>query len=201
MSLFPPERAAELAHEIAAAVFRVSALVCHRRLRFELEGEAVELTKEPSPDGTGKLSRLVRLAEAIGEMSPVNAEVLQRELGNLQKVLNAEITESTVKAVHSIDLQRIFVGKIGQEETEIISQDDRQVAILQYIRKFPYGCRMRQLSVAFAGVSERTIRADIGRLIAKGLVEKVGSKTGPFSYFRARSPSKTLVTREGSPAL
>ena len=187
MSLTSPHRdkIVNLAHESASAVFRVSALLRHGRLRFELEGAAVELVKDLSQEAGRRMSRLVRLAEAIGEMSAVNAEVLERELGNLQKMLNAEIAESTAEAVNGVDLQRLFIQKPYQEEGEIMGQDGRQSAILRYIRKFPYGCRMRQISAAFAGFSERTIRADIGRLVDKGLAEKAGSKTGPFSYFKA----------------
>lgn len=198
-------QSAELAEEIAAAMFRVAALVGHSRLRFELEGAAVELVKDTSREGVRKLKRLVRLTAAIGQMSAINDEVLERELDSLQKMLNAEISVSSDKSLDSVNLEQIFGLKsqdlekmAGENGEEIGNQDERQAAVFRYIRKFPHGCRMRQISAAFAGFSERTVRSDINRLIDKGLVERVGSKTGPFSYFRARSTSSGQVSLSSS---
>jgi len=182
-------RTPKLAHDIATALFRVSALVRHERLRRELEEAAVELVKDVYPKSVDTLERLVRFSEAVGEVSEINAGVLCRELGNLRNMLNTEISESISGVANQLDLREIFVEKASirgdGEPQEIKSQEKRQEAILDYIRKFPNGCRMRQLSATFADFSERTVRADIQRLMDKGLVEKIGSKTGPFSYFRS----------------
>ncbi len=181
-------RSSNLAHEIASAVFRVAALVRHERLRKELEEVAVELVKNIYPENVDTLERFVRFTEAVGEVSEINAMVLCRELGNLRIMLNAEISESLSGVANSLNLQEIFAEKDisggGKEKQEIGNQEERQKAVLGYIRKFPHGCRMRQLSVTFPDFSERTIRTDVQRLIDGGLVEKIGSKTGPFSYFR-----------------
>lgn len=176
-----------LAHDIASAVFRVAALVRHERLRKELEVVAVELVREIEPKAVDSLERLVCLTEAVGEISEVNAEVLCRELGNLRRMINTETAESISGVLNTVDLETIFNEKgvnTGKSGEEIRDQGKRQEAILGYIRKFPNGCRMRQLSAEFSNFSERTVRTDIQKLIGKGLVLKVGSKTGPFSYFR-----------------
>lgn len=182
-------RSSDLAHEIASAVFRVSALILHKQLRKELEGVAVELVKDIHPKNADTLERLVRLTGAVGEMSEINTMVLCRELDNLRNMLNAEISESLSGVSSSLNLQEIFTEEKGvfgggKEGQEVGNQEERQKAVLGYIRKFPNGCRLRQLSVVFPSFSERTIRTDVQRLIDGGLVEKIGSKTGPFSYFR-----------------
>lgn len=184
-------RSSDLAHEIASAVFRVAALVRHERLRKELEEGAVGLVKNTHLENATILERMVRLTEAVGEMSEINAMVLCRELGNLRVLLNTEISESFSGVLENSDLEEIFSDKTPEKEEnskeEIRNKRERQGAVLEYIRKFPNGCRMRQLSIEFAIFSERTVRADVQKLIGRGLVEKIGSKTGPFSYFRVVS--------------
>ena len=193
-----------LAHEIASAVFRVAALTRHERLRKELEEAAIELVRDINRKNIDTLERLVRFTKTVGEMSQINADVLCRELGNLRIMLNSEISESFPGIANSVDLREIFAEK-GAEKSpekrrEIKDQGGRQEAMLAYIRKFPNGCRMRQLSVTFPDFSERTVRADIQRLIDKGLIEKIGSKTGPFSYFRQIDPSEFQLEEAGLPA-
>ena len=138
-------------------------------------------------------------------MNEINAEVLRREIGNLRiMLLDSEISESFSGAGDNSDLREIFGEKPRVEEKpEIKNQGKRQEAVLDYIRKFPNGCKMRHLSVEFPDFSERTVRADVQRLIDKGLIEKIGSKTGPFSYFRTvDSPDLQLekVDLEADPA-
>lgn len=182
-------RSSLLAHEIASAVFRVARLMRHQQLRKELEGASVKLVKDMQVERADILERLVRLAEAVGEISAINAGVLCRELENLRKLLNTEISDSISGVLGKVDLKGVFPEKTPERtETsgkELRKQRERQEAILEYLRKFPDGCRMRQISVEFADFSERTVRTDIQRLMDKGLVERVGSKTGPSSYFRA----------------
>ena len=195
------DKIVSLAHEIASAVFRVAALTRHERLRKELEEAAIDIVKNICPENTDALERLVRLTEAVGEVNEVNAMVLCRELGNLRIMLNAEISEPFSGVVDTLNLQEIFaekgIAKDGKERQGIRGQAERQRAVLGYIRKFPNGCRMRQLSATFPDFSERTIRTDVQRLIGEGLIEKIGSKTGPFSYFRqVDSGAESLVTKE-----
>ena len=195
------DKIASLAHEIASAVFRVAALTRHERLRKELEETAIDLVKNIRPENADILERLVRLAEAVGEVGEVNTMVLCRELGNLRIMLNAEISEPFSGVSDSLNLQEIFaekgIVKEGKGKQGIGSQKERRKAVLGYIRKFPNGCRMRQLSATFPDFSERTIRTDVRRLIDEGLIEKIGSKTGPFSYFRqVDSGAESSVTKE-----
>ncbi|MBI3088952.1 MAG: hypothetical protein HYY99_01705 [Candidatus Colwellbacteria bacterium] len=195
-------RSADLTHDIASAVFRVAALVQHERLRKELEGVAVELVKTPETEIAYSLERLVRLAEVAGEISEINAAVLCRELQNLRKLLNSEISESISGVLDSVSLKEVFAEKMKEKEEilkeETRKQGKRQEAILEYLRKFPDGCRMRQISMEFAHFSERTIRTDMQRLINRGLVKRAGSKTGAFGYFQAVDSTSSPQVDSGS---
>ncbi len=64
------------------------------------------------------------------------------------------------------------------------SAADRQARIIAAIRQNP-DARMRDLLVALQGVSERTIRYDLERLVASGAIEREGIG-GPATRYRLR---------------
>lgn len=188
------------AHDIAFAVFRVAALVKHSRLKSELENAAILLVSEENPQAVDKLGNLVHLTETVGEMSRVNSLVLQREL----KSLNSAIAESAVGNDEEVNLEEEFAragsatignpATIGNDEkVEEISPHiiNRQSAILEFIRQLPDSCRMRDLTVKFPEVSERTLRNDLQTLNAEGLLERTGK--GPFSFFRAVTKKEVIA--------
>jgi len=174
-----------LAHQISLAVFRVSRLVRNIKLRNELGSAAVDLVRDLSESSLNVLDRLVALAEAIGEMNSINSEVLRRELNNLHELMLAEGVEPKVY------LDDVFESRDREAEksASIISlkvsnnANERQSAIVEFIRQFPSDCRMKHLNAEFADVSERTLRNDIQLLIENGSVERLGGKSGPSSYF------------------
>jgi len=183
------ELTTSLAHNISSAVFRVARIIRHKMLRGELEAGAIRLVRNIDMDSLSTLTRLVRLSEAVGEMSEINAQVLCRELGNLRGMM---IAESNVvrKDLEDVDIGSIFSSpthKISDTvaKKQSVQAKDRQAAILQFIRQFPSDCRMKDLVLKFPGTSERTLRSDVQRLITDGLIERLGGKSGPFSYFRA----------------
>ena len=63
------------------------------------------------------------------------------------------------------------------------------MAIYELIRQFGKesgnGCRMRDLQESFTGVSERTIRYDLEKLIEMGLIERAG-QSGPSTFYRVK---------------
>ncbi len=117
---------ADHAREIAFAVFRVSKLIEQPKLKSFLESAAVELVSECGnvpfvsyvPNGTSlpylpyleKLTNLVLLAESIGEIKPVNAKVLSRELAALKSAIAESVsaTYSTSEKAEEINLEDIF---------------------------------------------------------------------------------------------
>lgn len=183
------------AHDIAFAVFRVAALIKHPKLKSELESAAVLLVSKNNSQAVDKLGNLVRLAEVVGEIKPINSEVLQREL----KGFNLAIAELIGNA-EEINLEETFPNKdVKENKVEGVSINkenkqfgNRQSAILEFIRQLPNGCRMRDLVIKFPQVSERTLRNDLQSLTDQSLIERVGSQ-GPFSFFRAVTKKELIA--------
>ncbi|MDD5486460.1 MAG: DeoR family transcriptional regulator [Dehalococcoidales bacterium] len=142
-----------------------------------------------------KLGNLIRLAEVVGEIKPVNSEVLQREL----KGFNLAIAELIGNA-EEVNLEETFPNKeVKENKVEGVSINkenkqfgNRQSAILEFIRQLPNGCRMRDLVIKFPQVSERTLRNDLQSLTDQSLIERVGSQ-GPFSFFRAVTKKELIA--------
>ncbi|MEX2054063.1 MAG: DeoR family transcriptional regulator [Candidatus Colwellbacteria bacterium] len=184
---------AKLSHEISFAIFRVAETVELSQLRKELEKAAIELTSDLDSDAVAKLVRLVELSQVIEEISEINSAVLLRELGNLDKLLVPEATISKVEA----DISKIFnkggnplpfsgntSGKSVEKRKATDGPGKRQAEILEFIRQFPNGCQISDISRNFEEVSKRTIRNDIGALIEDGQAQRIGG-VGPNSYIQA----------------
>ena len=81
-------------------------------------------------------------------------------------------------------------------KVNIFNGETRQMAIYELIRQFGKesgnGCRMRDLQEGFSGVSERTIRYDLEKLIEMGLIERAG-QSGPSTYYRVKKLTPVLV--------
>ncbi|KKU11723.1 MAG: hypothetical protein UX16_C0006G0003 [Parcubacteria group bacterium GW2011_GWB1_45_7] len=189
--MFEETPTSSLAHKISFAVFRVVRLVRNKKLRDELESAAVDLVRDLNVEKIGVLDRLVALAEAVGEMNETNSGVLRRELSNLYGMVSLEGAKSAAE-VEAVYLGDIFDSRMeGRVDAEAVparqrlnaGAEERQTAITGFIRQFPGDCRMKDLSTRFAHVSERTLRNDIQALIKSGLVERLGGKGGPSSYF------------------
>lgn len=78
----------------------------------------------------------------------------------------------------------------------IFNGETRQMAIYELIRQFGKesgnGCRMRDLQESFSGVSERTIRYDLEKLMEMGLIERAG-QSGPSTYYKVKKLTPSLV--------
>ncbi len=195
---------ADLARDISFAVFRVAKLIEQPKLKSALESAAIDLVAECGtvpylayvPKGARlpylpyieKLNELVNFAEIIGEIKPVNAHVIQREL----QVLYLMIAESFAGSfAESSEVSKPALNQpIKRENSNGIAT--RQSAILGFIKQLPDGCRMRDMLTRFPDVSERTLRNDLQDLKTNGLIER--TEKGPFGSFRA-------VTKRGIIAL
>ena len=212
------------AHDISFAVFRVAGLVANTKLRRELEDAATDLVSRyedaanPSityhvPDPIDRLDRLVAMAESIKEMKPVNAQVLRRELNNLQTAMeiasngnasgnaagfkdlkmetfkngDLEISDMFPFAENTLGKQ-ILNDKVQSindaQETSTDGITLRQEEILAIIRETQF-CRLRNIMDKMPKVSERTIRNDIQVLISNSLVTRIGAG-GPASFFQSQ---------------
>jgi hypothetical protein len=222
---------ADHAREISFAVFRVSALIEQTALRATLESAAVSLAAKSVSSSNeslavaGELEQLVRLAEVIGEIKPLNSKVLLRELTGLKSAISQSIVTSeevNLEAMFNKEVADIAVLKsveiatrqpenIPQVKTDIkevikfvkpqaleVNQAvNRQSAILQFIKGLPNGCRMKDLIEKFPSVSERTLRNDLQTLISSSSIERFGAVQGPFSYYRVKGMIYTDVPRDG----
>lgn len=189
--MFEATPISSLAHKISFAVFRVSRLIRNKKLRGELKSGAVDLVKDLSEDSIGILDRLVALAEAVGEMNQVNSSVLRRELNNLHGMVSLHDARPVIQeeAVYFGDIfdpvsEKEIDAEVEKTRPKVSTNaPERQSAIVGFIRQFPDNCRMKDLNSEFADVSERTLRNDIQFLIENRLVERLGGKSGPSSYF------------------
>lgn len=180
------DQVAELAHDIAFAVYRVASLVKFSYLRKELEIVAVGLVSFLDSEAIEIAKRLIKLGKAIEEISEINSEVLLRELRSLTEMI--ENTESPEENA-AINIEKLFnrqKSTLPFKRQSSVKPDKRQTEILNFIRQLADGCRMADLANGFHGVSKRTLRNDVGSLIDGGYVERVGSR-GPYSYFKVTS--------------
>lgn len=107
------------AFELSWAVFRCTALFSQDKLRREVEAAAVELAADSGilaemSDGESlrieKLTALVRLAESVGQIAPVNARVLYRELDNLAKAIRLESITRREQQNIAASLDQLFTN-------------------------------------------------------------------------------------------
>lgn len=198
------DQIAELAHDIAFAVYRVASLVEFPYLRKELEVAAVEIVSFLDKEAIDRVKRLIKLGRAIEEISEVNSEVLQRELRALSNTLeDVDILVETAE----LDVEKLFNRqknelpfKRQEEKTESkrqvsIKPDKRQVEILDFIRQFSNGCRAADIARNFPEVSRRTLRNDISALVDRGSAERVGER-GPYSYIRALKTDGEIAPKD-----
>lgn len=78
-------------------MFRVAAIIKNGKIRDAVEISAINLIYSKNEDSIKKAEEIIRFAEAVGEIKPINVRVLVRELNNLKK-LNQE------EDIHSVDL-------------------------------------------------------------------------------------------------
>jgi len=196
-----------LPNEISAAVVRVAGLVELGQLRDELKSGAVRLLSRLDLDSASCLERLIVLGETIGEIKPINSQVLLRELGHFRSDLNS----ATKKILPDIDLEREFARrrrpvagqpgqpgqnpatKPGHPATSLgvkIGQSDEgnRTRVLEFVKNNPR-CQFKALRFAFPDVSERTLRRVIDRLIRENQVSRIGNP-GPSSFYQVTAPAE-----------
>lgn len=144
-----------------------------------------------------KLNELIRLAEAVGEIKPINSHVLQRELQVLYSAIANAINNKEEPNLAESFAEKAKSSAINKPAPFLTIKREkpgniaiRQSAILVFIEEstsgrdgLPNGCRMKDLRIKFPEVSERTLRNDLQDLKTEGFIEKAGK--GPFGSFKA----------------
>lgn len=121
------------AYELSYATFRVAALVRKPDLKERLERQAAAILEQAASGSTAltaggeleihdnleALRALIMLAEGVAEIRYVNARVLLRELGNLERMLKEKADTKEEKV--EFDIEKMFsmlpAGQAGVEDT------------------------------------------------------------------------------------
>ena len=92
-----------LVSDIAVAIFKVASIISHLGLKSALENQAISLITNPCSSTTAVAINLIILGRETGDIKPINASVLIRELTLLQR----ELSPSSI-ATEEIDISSIF---------------------------------------------------------------------------------------------
>jgi len=201
------------AEEIALATLKVAMPIARFELKRRLEFCAYELLAATSAinsvefaEALRSLSRFVRVAESLGQISKNNAAILNREISGIEaSIASSQSANGNNPEIESIFRQRRDTSsapaqRTKEEASELSSEDSakRQTAIVESMRSRGGKVQLRDLIIALPDVSERTIRNDISRLIAEGRVVRNGAG-GPSSFYSLVSPNQlpTLAQPQG----
>ena len=138
-----------------------------------------------------RIAVLIKLSNSLELIDNKNAEYLIAELRGLEDYLD-EVNKQSAK----LDLKpsgNLPVSKVAkapaQAAASIIERklpddtaDKRQEELLVKVKELG-SCRLRDLMNVFPGVSERTLRYDLQKLVDTGRLERVGGG-GPFSFYK-----------------
>lgn len=163
---------------------------------------------------TGKDVNPIRGGETLQDIK-VSLDNINKQI----EILSESEQATDVDLIESVDsgedVKKANFGKVGlkiEKQTPVIipieassgedsklnifNGETRQMAIYELIRQFGKefgnGCRMRDLQESFSGVSERTIRYDLEKLMEMGLIERAG-QSGPGTYYKVKKLTPSLV--------
>lgn len=161
----------------------------------------------------GIIHYLVSFGKDTNNIDPENSNLLVQQLESLASLLHDRARNTITPA----DLSQIFsatepveprvagspsAGTIQETRSlpkprrasgtspvsaAVILLSDRQSIILDKIRQSG-NCRTRDIQAALPGLSERTLRYDLQRLVEEGKIERVGGG-GPASFYRLKEGS------------
>jgi|GEM_PF-1015504 len=210
-----------LVSDISVSMFKVAAVMSHPCLKSELETLAVSLAVDPCPENIFSAENLINLGREVGEIKPINAVVLIRELENLRKSLSntpfnsqasdvdisPKFTRKNVDAVKEIVVPVTRLAEASprremgiQDSVQVPSKRTRtspgRKSSLNSDKVYQYivehkEARLKELESAFNEVSGRTVRRMTDTLIKEGRIERVGNP-GPTSFYRL--PSNIVPT-------
>ena len=202
-----------LVSDIAAAMFKVASVIGHSVLKSELENQAIYLAANPCPDTIFSAENLISLGREMGDIKPINALVLTRELESLRKSLST-IPEVPDTAKDDLDITPRFAkagNSISDNHTKEKGRDNKSVRVsseetrtnnpvkasrTNSVRKSSVNsdkvyqyisehkeARLKELEAAFSEVSGRTVRRMTESLMKTGKIERIGNP-GPTSFYR-----------------
>lgn len=123
------------AFEISWAVFRCAELFSQDTLRREVEAAAIDLIASYAMlhETTGeefprieKLTSLILLAESVGQIASVNANVLYRELDNLTKAIRVDVIDRREKKNITTSLEHMFTNSEYVNNLQLTTGNQQQ---------------------------------------------------------------------------
>ena len=171
--------------EIAWAVFRCANLIKQPALKTELENASVGLVNQlfgqsEQVEHLERLEQLVRLAEAVGEISKTNALVLFREIDNFKEIIRQRNSAIRQEKEESSAIDRIF-AKVPMplfninNSSAIIRQSEKSSA--KEVRQENNLTIIRQNNSA-KNNNSAIIRQDQPQVVRQAPVEKTQDKQG-----------------------
>lgn len=193
------------AFELSYILIRVAGRIRQKFLREKMEAYAISLLENAAIDNRegvagaiNVLEYLLRIGTEMGEVHTESTEVIIAELNKV----NAAIAALGSELPEPIDLNVMPAKKkeIRQRPTRAQNEErqtDRQTGILQIIRQ-KGSCRFKDILEGLPGVSERTIRYDLGRMADEGAIERVGAG-GPDTFYKIREKAIQVVDNNLNP--
>jgi len=204
--------ASEEAKKISEALIRIAAYVRNSFLKHRLEGAAIDLlnaillkNERQSILMIQVIRGFIGLGEQICEVEPGNAAFINFRLDYLDSAIrqskfagcgqidingifgdinSADQTNSTASQKHNISCESADIEQ--KDELDDYNKSNsaiRQAKIAELIRQTEGSkAMMREIVAALGGVSERTVRYDLEKLIQSGVVKRVGD-SGPNTHY------------------
>jgi len=161
------------------------------------------------------IEALVRFGRLLYEIEPVNADIIlestqalnsairqinESELPDIDVAPDIKSILSKPTELENIEIKSIVPSNYKPIEKRQSLQDNpaiesgngydnpaiRQSAIYEKVKGFKgKSVQLKDITMLFPGVSERTLRYDLQRLCAEGRIERVG-QGGPATFYRVR---------------
>ena len=194
---------AELVKELAIVLIRISAYVRRQRLAEKIESLAIQLVGDVnrsdfkgSLDTVKEIAAFVSLGTKICEIEPTNSAIIIKELKDIEGQIRLIAGLPELRQIGK-ELERKEAKTVQTKEEETPKSDIkseyngindnsaiRQSKIIDRIRQSGNGLQVgiKDILSLLSGVSERTVRYDLERLLAKGAIERMGGG-GPGTYY------------------
>ncbi len=211
--MFANQKSIEICYallRVAAQIRRQQLKQSIESLAFRFMEEVASENFDVAIKTSSAIDAVLKIGQALYEIEPVNAKVILGELEsvnaamrqtlgidglpNLDKVFQNAGNAANYPAKTFADIRH----SSGIAASELLITEEsgsgngfsatmRQSAILEKIRQSDKGrAPLKDILAAFPDISERTMRYDLQKLCAQGLIERIGSG-GPGSYYSAKN--------------
>lgn len=189
---------------IGQALIRIAAYMRRTDLRRRIEECAYEIIEDIHSENErlaktiSKTRIWITLAKALYEIEPINAAMVEDaltdlELEGMKNAAKKDFSIAELLGKSDQGVKESEKGEKGEDESEKGGEEDgnrqygnaiaRQSAILEALRKMEAGrAHLKDIMNLFPEVSERTLRYDLTRLAARGVIERVGAG-GPSTFY------------------